>query len=302
MSEFETGEQGALPAPVDLGGGITVTALTDAVADHRQPIEECFPGEPNAGWPALKDRYPETVGADGRWRLPVNTFLVRAPERTILVDQGVGSERTIASDVFQVVGSLPARLARFGVAPESVDKVIFTHVHEDHVGWADDPESGEPTFPNALYHVFDQEWAANHEEETPDWIAQALDPLRASGRLMPTELGQLTDEIEAVPLLGHSAGHVGLIISGPEAKVVLVGDAFNHPYQVTQPELPSIADFDRNQAVQTRHAILEKVGSGEWPLLASAHLPGAWWTAVAEGDELRWKSRAMDLLPPNSDK
>jgi hypothetical protein len=45
---------------------LSVTALTDAVADHRQPIEECFPDEPAAGWPAVKQRYPETAGAGSR--------------------------------------------------------------------------------------------------------------------------------------------------------------------------------------------------------------------------------------------
>ena len=83
--------------PVELGGGITVTALTDAIADHRRPLEACFPGEPAAGWPTVKERYPETVSADGHWRLPINLFLVQTPALTVLVDAGVGCERTIAA-------------------------------------------------------------------------------------------------------------------------------------------------------------------------------------------------------------
>ena len=276
-------------SPVELGGGITVTALTDAIADHRRPIEECFPGEPAAGWPTVKDRYPEAVSEAGHWRLPINLFLVRTPTLTALVDAGVGCERTIAADVFQVVGTMPAQLARQGVAPDDVHEVVFTHLHEDHIGWADDPGSGLPTFANATYRVYAREWAVNHTGGTPDWVAEALDPVEHHGRIGLCGLGALTDTIEMVPLPGHTPGHVGLVVTGPDARVVLVGDAFNHPHQVTEPQLPSIADFDRDQATATRHAILQRATSGEWPLLGSAHFPGAWWTVASDGDQLRWR-------------
>jgi glyoxylase-like metal-dependent hydrolase (beta-lactamase superfamily II) len=293
MSESETNPQ-VQPSPsIDLGGGITVTALTDAVADHRRPIEECFPGEPAHGWPTLKERYPETVSADGRWRLPITTFLLRTPALSLLVDAGVGCERTIASEVFQVVGSLPTRLARVGVTPDDLQHVVFTHLHEDHLGWADDPDTGDPTFPNAVYRVHEAEWAANHRDDlAPDWVAQALDPVERHGHLVLSELGALTDELELVSLPGHTPGHVGLVITGPDARVTLVGDAFNHPYQVTDPALPSIADFDRAQATATRRGISAKAASGEWPLLGSAHFPGAWWTVVTEDERLRWRPHA----------
>ncbi len=285
--------ESALPqhAPIELGGGITVTAITDAVADHRRPIEECFPGAPAAGWPVVKERYPETVGADGHWRLPVNLFLVRAPAITVLVDAGVGCDRTIASDVFRVVGTLPAQLARCGVSPDGIDKVVFTHLHEDHIGWADDPDSGQPTFANATHHVHRTEWVSNHSGDTPDWVVQALDPVEQCGLVELSELGALTDAIEMTPLPGHTPGHVGLVITGPDARVVLVGDAFNHPHQATEPALPSIADADRDEATATRHEILHRATSGDWPLLGSAHFPGAWWTVASEDDQLRWRSR-----------
>ncbi len=106
MSGSETNRLPEASPSIDLGGGITVTALTDAVADHRRPIEECFPGQPAHGWPALKERHPETVSADGRWRLPITTFLVRTPGLSLLVDAGVGCERTIASEG-AVVSSCP---------------------------------------------------------------------------------------------------------------------------------------------------------------------------------------------------
>ncbi len=283
MSQSPPAEQ----RPVELGGGVSVTAITDAIAEHRRPIEECFPGEPVAGWAAVKERYRATVSAGGHWRLPINVFLVRTPELTLLVDAGVGCERTLAADVFRVAGTLPAQLVRHGVAPDDVNQVVFTHLHEDHIGWADDPDSGEPTFASATYHVHAREWVTNHTGQTPDWVVQALDPVERRGRLGLPELGRLTDVIEMVPLPGHTPGHVGLVITGPDARVALVGDAFNHPHQVTEPELPSIADSDRDRATATRHEILRRATSGEWTLLGSAHFPGAWWTVASEDGQLR---------------
>jgi glyoxylase-like metal-dependent hydrolase (beta-lactamase superfamily II) len=276
---------------VDLGGGVTVTAVTDAVAHHRRPIEECFPGQPTGGWDAVKRAYPETFGAERRWRLPVHTFLIRAPGITLLVDAGVGCARTPAAEAFQVVGDLPDHLARLGVKPGAVDAVVFTHLHQDHVGWAADPETGEPTFLNARYLVHRREWEANHADgRTPGWIGQSLEPLMARSRVELIELGELADGIEVVGLPGHTAGHCGLVVSGLEARAVLVGDAFNHPQQVAQPELPSIADADRRRATGTRREILERARSGEWPLLAGAHLPGAWWVPASDGHGLVWQA------------
>src|SRR3954452_12296483 len=128
----------AAPAtPVDLGGGVSVTALTDALADHRRPIEECFPGAPADGWNAVKGAYPETVSPEGKWRLPMNAFLVRTPDATVLVDTGVGPATSVASKVCDSVGRLPELLE-----PAGIDAVVFPPLPSAPLGWAADPGTG----------------------------------------------------------------------------------------------------------------------------------------------------------------
>ena len=260
----------ASPTPVDLGGGVTVTALTDALADHRRPLEECFPGEPADGWGTVKQTYPETLNPGGHWRLPMNAFLVRTPDATVLVDTGVGPETTIAANVFTTVGRLPEL-----IDPAGVDAVVFTHLHSDHLGWASDPETGRPTFPNARYLVIAKEWEAL---KTTEPVQQSLE------RLEPELIdpNAIADGIEAVPAPGHTPGHSVWVISGAQSRAALVGDAFNHPHQVAEPDIPSLHDADREQAVATRRAIIARAIAGDWPLLGSAHHPGAWWS-VADG-------------------
>src|SRR4029434_3641389 len=57
-----------------------------------------------------------------------------------------------------------------GVAPESVDVVICTHLHVDHVGWNTRLEGGRwvPTFPRARYLFARKEWE--------HWSAEAKMP------------------------------------------------------------------------------------------------------------------------------
>ncbi len=289
-------------AAVELGGGVSVVALTDAIADHRALIEDAFPGRPASGWPAVREAHAATVTPDGRWRLPIHTFLVRTPDATVLVDCGAGSADTIAAEVFDVVGTLPGQLTTMGVEPGAIDALVFTHLHEDHIGWASDPLTDEKTFPRARYLVCRPEWEANHPagEGPPSWVRQTLDPLSSRGALELIEPGQVVDGVVLVPLPGHTPGHCGVIVSGPAGTVVLVGDAFNHPQQVSEPAIPSLADGDRARATQTRREIVERATAGDWTLLGSAHLPGAWWSVDAGDGPARWRSRADDLTvrPP----
>ena len=59
-----------------------------------------------------------------------------------------------------MAGTLPAELDRLGVTYDSVDTVLFTHLHSDHVGWSCVERNGgwEPMFPNARYLVNRPEW------------------------------------------------------------------------------------------------------------------------------------------------
>src|SRR4030095_4057178 len=79
--------------------------------------------------------------------------VVRTPDLTLLVDTCIGNDKDRG-------GRRPFHMLRTGfldtlraagVAPESVDVVICTHLHVDHVGWNTRLEDGRwvPTFPRA---------------------------------------------------------------------------------------------------------------------------------------------------------
>lgn len=90
----------------------------------------------------------------------VQAFLVRFPGFTAIVDPCVGNGKT---------RSLPDwngpntdwldRLSAAGRAPDDVDMVIHTHLHEDHIGWDTRLVEGEwaPTFSRARHIYVDDE-------------------------------------------------------------------------------------------------------------------------------------------------
>ena len=82
-------------------------------------------------------------------------FLVRAGDRVVLIDAGVGPD---SPSPFMSGGQLLDSLARQQVSPGDITDVIFTHLHFDHVGWA---PAGEAVFPNATYRCDERDGATS---------------------------------------------------------------------------------------------------------------------------------------------
>jgi glyoxylase-like metal-dependent hydrolase (beta-lactamase superfamily II) len=70
------------------------------------------------------------------------------------------------------------RLAAAGVDPATVDVVINTHIHYDHVGW-NTHLAGEvfvPTFPNATYLVPREDYEAARDRSTAGLTGKTRTP------------------------------------------------------------------------------------------------------------------------------
>ena len=276
-----------LPGRIELGGGVTVDALLDAVADHPRHLADAFGGVPEGGWDRAVARHPETVGAAGRWRLAVYAYLVQTPAGTLLIDAGVGPAGTVASEWLQTEGALPERLAAVGVAPDSIDVVFFTHLHEDHVGWGAHPATRAPTFERARYAIADEAWVAERRRGVRRHVREGLGPAWELRRLEPVAAGALLPGLEIVALPGHADGHSGVLVHGEERVALLAGDAFNHPVQIREPQIASGADAEPEGAIETRRLVLERA-EAERHVVGSAHLPWGWWRVGREDSGRRW--------------
>jgi glyoxylase-like metal-dependent hydrolase (beta-lactamase superfamily II) len=98
---------------------------------------------------------PHFADDEGRLRMSIHTFAVETPTRRIIVDTCLGNDkqnrRIPAWNNLQ--GPFLADLAAAGYPRESIDTVLCTHLHVDHVGWNTMLVGGKwvPTFPRARY-------------------------------------------------------------------------------------------------------------------------------------------------------
>lgn len=117
-------------------GGIEILPVHDGVGREKADEVLTRPGVLDA-WSC----HSEHVSFDGMLHLDLGGFLVRTGERTVVVDAGVG---TIDNGNY-AGGRFLESLRSYGVGPEDVTDVVFTHLHFDHVGWA--TRKGEIVFP-----------------------------------------------------------------------------------------------------------------------------------------------------------
>src|SRR6185312_10090177 len=128
-------------------------AVPEAVERHR-------------GWLA-----PHFLDEKGRFLQSIHTFVVQAPGLTALVDTCVGNDKDRGgrAPFHMMRTSFLEDLGAAGVPPESIDVVICTHLHVDHVGWNTRLDNGRwvPTFPRARHLFAEKElayWTAKYAE------------------------------------------------------------------------------------------------------------------------------------------
>jgi Metallo-beta-lactamase superfamily len=80
---------------------------------------------------------PDFVDSDGRYLMSFHTFVIEAGERRILVDTCTGNakDRPLIPEFDHRQWSFLADLTAAGFPPETIDTVVCTHLHVDHVGW-----------------------------------------------------------------------------------------------------------------------------------------------------------------------
>src|SRR5215470_5547529 len=218
--------------------------------------------------------------------LAIQTFVLRAADRTILVDTCVGEdkERPLVRDFNRRRQSVfLERLAQAGVQPESVDVVFCTHLHVDHVGWNTRLLDGRwvPTFPNARYLIGRRElgyWQVQPRRHGGDALElggfeDCVLPILEAGRAELVDDGyELGPGLSLVPLPGHTPGQMGVRADGA-VRALFCADALHSPLQVLDPGLSTAVCVDPEQARQVRRALLEEAAE-EGKLVVPAHVRG----------------------------
>jgi glyoxylase-like metal-dependent hydrolase (beta-lactamase superfamily II) len=210
---------------------------------------------------------PAALGQDGMLRLCLQSFVIRTPHHTVLIDSCIGNDKprptrpawNMKSDDRFMRG-----LADVGLGVADIDFVLCTHLHADHVGWNTRLQDGRwvPTFPNARY-VFAQTeyayWEQQHALAPVPVFADSVLPVVEAGRaeLVGSE-HMLGDHLRLLPTPGHTPGHVSVALGAGTTEAVVSGDLIHSPLQARYPELSVRFDVDMAAAAVTRRAFLER--------------------------------------------
>jgi glyoxylase-like metal-dependent hydrolase (beta-lactamase superfamily II) len=244
---------------------------------------------------------PHFADERGRLKMSIHALVIEAPGggkngQRIIVDTCLGNDKTGRRIPTWNNLQLPflADLAAAGFPRESIDTVLCTHLHVDHVGWNTMLVDGKwvPTFPKARYlmgRVEFTHWRAQHErEDVAAVFADSVKPVHDAGLvdLVETE-HRITNEISLIPTLGHTPGHVSVLVKSKGEEALITGDFMHHPCQIARPHWCSTADSDPEMGQRTRERMLVELSSRP-VLVIGTHFAGV--TAgriVKDGDAYR---------------
>ncbi|MEJ2090023.1 MAG: MBL fold metallo-hydrolase, partial [Gammaproteobacteria bacterium] len=97
---------------------------------------------------------PHFMDAEGNLIMSIHALVVDTGERRIVVDTCIGNDKQRSIPTWtNLQTSFLEDLEEAGYPRDTVDTVLCTHLHVDHVGWNTMLVNGEwvPTFPNARY-------------------------------------------------------------------------------------------------------------------------------------------------------
>jgi glyoxylase-like metal-dependent hydrolase (beta-lactamase superfamily II) len=253
--------------------------LPDALPDNLAPID----------W--LR---PNFVDAEGQLIMSIHALIVETAGRKLVVDTCLGNDKPRPlPDWNQRQGPFLADLEAAGHPRESIDTVICTHLHVDHVGWNTMLVNDRwvPTFPNARYLIGKEEWdywKNDPDGQFGDVMADSVRPIIEAGLAdLVAPDHKISNEVWLEPTPGHTPGHVSVRISSGGQDAVITGDLMHHPCQMARPDWASAFDYDPDAARKTRHDFLARYADGP-VLVIGTHFAGP--TAgrvVRDGDAYR---------------
>ena len=227
---------------------------------------------PQEGTPEFVQQFkwlrPHFATAAGRMLISFQCFVLASRGRRVMIDTCIGADRQREFDVFcNLKSTFLEDLAAAGFPRETVDTVLCTHLHFDHVGWNTHKVGDRwvPTFPQARYLFGKREWdhwlhlrrtgGYHHMEHLTD----SIDPILEAGLAQFVEPDhRITDEVWLEPTPGHTPGHVSVHISARGQEAVSTGDLLHHPIQFAVPDSQVNFDMDKAQGARTRRAFMER--------------------------------------------
>jgi glyoxylase-like metal-dependent hydrolase (beta-lactamase superfamily II) len=253
-------------------GQFELTALYDGVWDRS--IDDKFVR--NADFAEVRKALSDAFMPDDKLTTPFTTLLVNTGRKLVLLDTGTGGQ------IAPTAGVLNANLAAAGIVPESIDQIVISHFHPDHINGIKDRD-GNLIFPNAEILVPESEWAYWMDEANMNAAPPGLKLSFLNFRRVFSDIAkhvtrfrpgvEVAPGIATIAAPGHTPGHTVFSIQSGNESMMVLSDTTQHPALFARhPEWQPVFDMDGEAAVATRKKLLDRAAADRM-LVTGYHFP-----------------------------
>jgi glyoxylase-like metal-dependent hydrolase (beta-lactamase superfamily II) len=253
-------------------GDFELTALYDGV--WNRAIDEKFVR--NVPFPEVQKALTDSFLPADKLPIPFTTLVVNTGSKLVLLDTGTGGQ------LIGTAGTMGANLAAAGIDPKSIDVIVISHFHADHINGIKTKDDAI-VFPNAEINVPAPEWAYWMDDGKMSTAAEGLkgnflNVRRVFGSIAKDvkryEPGkEVTPGVSTVAAYGHTPGHCAFAIASGNQSMLVLSDTTNHPWLfVRNPEWQAAFDMDGAMAVDNRKKLLDRAAADKM-LVQGYHFP-----------------------------
>lgn len=213
-------------------------------------------------------------------QIPFTITFVKTANGTVMFDAGTGAQ------LAPTAGRLAANMKAAGISQDSIDTIVVTHFHPDHIFGLMEKDTNAQVYPNAQIIV--------PEPEIAFWTDAAVTSSLPKNRrglakriqaTLPnwTNITRLTTGkevapgITAIPAYGHTAGHTVFSVDSGNEQLLVMADTSNIPALfVRNPSWHAVFDADPYAAEASRRRIFDRAISDR-AIVTGYHfgMPGA---------------------------
>ena len=220
-----------------------------------------FAGLPRSEWEAFA-----RPDARNRIQLGINFLLIRGEGINMLVDTGTG--RKIRPERLKMMGlknQMPvvSHLETFGLTPDDITHIVFTHLHFDHCGGSTEINGDETTavFRRAAMFIQRDEWSAACRPDDfsrSSYHVHDFLPLFETGNVhFISGDCEIADGINVEVSGGHTAAHQIVRIKDSLCNIIYPADICPTPLHIN-PKRHEAFDLYPLETLQARNTLLRR--------------------------------------------
>ena len=240
-------------------GGADVTALYDGI--WEKPHDPAFIA--NASVDDVKGAMTKAGLPADFVSIPFTVVVVRNGGKTVLCDSGTGGQ------VQPTAGKMMANMKAAGIDPATIDTILISHCHPDHIFGLMEKDTNKPVFANAEIVISDVEYKFWTDPAVIDRLPEARKGLaRRIQAVFPTwkNIRQVSGEPEVAPGIrfvsapGHTPGHRAFHLASGASELMISNDtAYVPALVVANPGWHGQYDQDAATAEASRRKLLDRV-------------------------------------------